>query len=141
MNKNDADIDVAHNRARRCIYMEFGKALAALEPLSKRNVVIRDTPNRLWMATSMFMKDASNRRWTLSDYEKFFTLRMYGSEMASNAREGIREDLTKIVELAKDIKRYNDSFKEGEMAEHNAEILIRLQEVITPYLVAQKLSE
>lgn len=86
--------------------------------------------------------------------------------MVNNAREEIRGDLAKIVELAKDIKRYEDRFmgfrtfkhaissyakmmedleettKECEkVTKHNAKILVRLQEVITPHLVAQKLSE
>lgn len=141
MNKNDADINVAHNRALRCIYMEFAEALLALEPLSKKNVVIRDSPNRLWMSSYLFMMDASNVRWRPSEYELFFTLRRYGNVMVKNARKEIREDLAKIVELAKGIKRYDDSLKECEIVEHNAKILARLQEVITPYLVAQKLSE
>ena len=122
-------------------YMEFAEALVALEPLSKKNVVIRDSPNRLWMSSYLFMMDASNVRWRPSEYELFFTLRRYGNVMVKNARKEIREDLAKIVELAKGIKRYDDSLKECEMVEHNAEILIKLQEVITPYLVAQKLSE
>lgn len=150
-----------------CIYMEFREALAVLEPLGKKNVVIRDGHNKLWMGRYLFVnKPRSDGTCLLSDYEQFFILRKQGRAMVNNAREEIRRDLAKIVELAKDIKRYEERFmgfrtfehaipsyakmmedleettKECEkITRHNAEILIKLQEVITPHLVARKLSE
>ena len=142
MNKKD-DITMRDYHSFNWIYTEFREALAVLEPLGKKNVVLRNGPNKLWMGRYLFVnKPRSDGTCLLSDYEQFFVLRRDGSEMVNNARKEIKEDLSKIVKFAKDIKRYSDdSLKEWEIENHNAEILIRLQDVITPYLVARKLSE